>query len=90
MVATLKPECGENFQSQTELMFTSTAESEALTVAYLAETAPNKLPFTNFTIKVIEAKTWPIDTKPIEAAPNMAAAEAQEESKNARSRNSRN
>ena len=53
MVATLKPECGENFQSQTELMFTSTTESEAFTEAFLATTPASKLPFTNFTIKVI-------------------------------------
>ena len=68
MVATLKPECGENFQSQTELMFTSTTESEAFTEAFLATTPANKLPFTNFSIKVIEAKTWPIDTRPQESA----------------------
>lgn len=47
-------------------MFTSTTESEAFTEAFIATTPVSKLAFINFTIKVIEAKTWPIDTRPQE------------------------
>ena len=45
-------------------MFTGTVDSEALTLGFLETTVASKLPFSNFAIKVIEAKTWPIDTSP--------------------------
>ena len=60
MVSAFKNECGESFSTSTEVMFSSTSESETFTELFKAST--NKLPFTNFDFKVIEQKTWPIDT----------------------------
>jgi len=42
-------------------MFNSTVESEGFTTSFKVTPAAEKLPFSDFTIKVIEAKTWPID-----------------------------
>jgi len=65
LASTLKPECSENFATQTELMFANTAESEALTQSFIS--THSKLAFADFTIKVIEQKTWPIDTQGVAA-----------------------
>ena len=69
-----KNECGVGFNPQTELMFSSISESESLTESFKALTT--KLPFTDFNFKVLEQKTWPIDT-----SMNTAETDDQEEAK---------
>ena len=60
MATAFKNECGESFSTLTELMFTSTGDSENLTESFKA--CATKIPFTDFTFKVLEQKTWPIDS----------------------------
>ena len=52
MAAAFKNECGESFSTLTELMFTSTGESENTTESFKACTS--KVPFPDFSFKVLE------------------------------------
>lgn len=63
IAAAFKNECGESFSTLTELMFSSTSESEGLNETFKA--CASKLPAMEFNFKVLEQKTWPIDTSSI-------------------------
>lgn len=52
MATAFKNECGESFSTLTELMFTSTEESENVTESFKA--CSSKIPFTDFSFKVLE------------------------------------
>lgn len=63
MAAAFKNECGESFSTLTEMMFASTEENENVVESFKA--TATKLPFTDFNFKVLEQKTWPIDSSVI-------------------------
>ena len=65
MANAFKNECGESFSTLTELMFQSTSESENLNESFKA--CASKLPAIVFDFKVLEQKTWPIDTNNTES-----------------------
>ena len=72
----LKSETGESFSTLTELIFNNVSESETLVEQFKACTT--NLPFLDFSFKVLEQKTWPIDTsnnsEPFEQEEPKAAA----------------
>ena len=76
LATAFKNETGESFSTLTDLMFTSVSESNDITESFKA--TANKLAFTDFSFKVLEQKTWPIDT-----SRNSAIEETKEETKEA-------
>ena len=59
VAAAFKSETGESFSTMTERMFGSVDESDSLMESF--KIVATKLPFKDFSFKVLEQKTWPID-----------------------------